>query len=92
MFRDPPNHNICKADNCLKRTLLTNYYNELVIQLRIAEHLINTSITREIQEEKRNEVEKKETKVIELLRGSILPLLNIAVSSCNSYNSYNTLF
>ena len=87
MFRDPPNHNICKADNCLKHTQLTNYYNELVIQLRIAEHLINTSITREIREEKRSEVEKHETKVIELLRGSILPLLNIAVSSCNSYNT-----
>ena len=88
LFPDPSTHNNrCKADNCLKRTQLINYYNELVTQLRIAEHLKNTNITREIWEEKRNEVEKYETKIIELLRGSILPRLNITVSSCNSYNT-----
>ena len=88
LFPDPSTHdNKCKADNCLKRTQLINYYNELVIQLRIAEHPKNTNITREIWEEKRNEVEKYETRIIELLRKSILPLLNIAVSSCNNYNT-----
>ena len=78
LFIDPPK---CNASSiCLKRTKLINYYNELVIQLRIAERLINTSITREIREEKRNEVKGREEEIVELLRGRILPLLSIAVS------------
>ena len=65
----------------LTRTLLVSHYNELVIQLKIAEHLINTSIYKEIREDYRVEVEKRERKIIELLQESILPLLDIAVSS-----------
>ena len=79
LFIEPP---VCLSESttCLKRSHLVNYYNELVIQLRIAEHLINTSIIKEIKEDKRTEVKNKEGKIIELLRGSILPLLHIAVS------------
>ena len=82
LFIEPP---MCSnnATTCLKHSQLVNYYNELVIQMRIAERLLNTSITTEIREEKRNEVEKNETKIIELLRGNILPLLNTAVSIAN---------
>ena len=77
----PSCDNDCReVTTCLTRTHLVNYYNELVIQLRIAEHLINTSITREIPKDNRAEVEEKETNIIKLLRGSILPLLHIAVS------------
>ena len=72
-----------ESTTCLKRTHLVNYYNELVIQLRIAEHIVNTSITREIRKDNRTEVEKKQIEIIELLRGSILPLLHIAVSMYN---------
>ena len=89
LFIEPPE---CprNATTCVKRSQLVNYYNELVIQLRIAERLLNTRITTEILEEKRNEVEKNETKIIELLRGSILPLLNIAVSlASHLYSIYN---
>ena len=79
LFIEPP---VCPSEytTCLKRHHLVNYYNELVIQLGIAERLINTSIIKEIKEDKRTEVEDKESKIIELLRGSILPLLHIAVS------------
>ena len=81
LFIEPP---VCSSESiattCLKRHHLVNFYNELVIQLRIAERLINTSIIKEIKEDKRTEVENIESNIIELLRGSILPLLHIAVS------------
>ena len=79
VFLDTPDLNA----TCLKltRTLLVSYYNELVIQLKIAEYLMNTSISKEIREDKRAEVEKRERKIIELLQESILPLLDIVVSS-----------
>ena len=66
---------------CLKHTQLINYYNELVIHLKIAEHIVNNSITKEIRENYRAEVEIKEINIIKLLQESILPLLDIAVSS-----------
>ena len=66
---------------CLKRTQLVSHYNELVIQLKIAEYLVNTSISKEIREDCMAEVEKRERKIIKLLQESILPLLDIAVSS-----------
>ena len=96
LFIDPPK---CNASSiCLKRTKLINYYNELVIQLRIAERLINTSsITREIREDNRTDVEKRERTIIELLRGNILPLLHFSVSiviylyAVMPHNSYYVL-
>ena len=66
---------------CLKHTQLISYYNELVIQLKIAKHIVNTSISKEIQENYRVEVEIKERNIIKLLQESILPLLDTAVSS-----------
>ena len=66
---------------CLKRTQLISYYNELVIQLKIAEHLVNTRICKEIREDYRAKVEKQERSIIKLLQESILPLLDTAVSS-----------
>ena len=87
MFHEVPNNTVCQqAATCLKRPQLVIYYNELVIQLRIAEILINTSISREIQESNRTEVEKRQRKVIELLCENILPLMDVVVSVCN-YNS-----
>ena len=86
LFHDIPRSALCKEpDICLNRTQLVNYYNELVIQLRIAEHLVNISIIREIQEKYRTEVENKERKIIELLHHRILPLLHFVVSVITSY-------
>ena len=79
MFHGRPN--VCQAcTNCLKRSELIRYYNELVIHLRIAENLSNTSISREIQENDTAEVETRQQKIIELLHKNILPLLDIVVS------------
>ena len=80
-FTLPSCVNDCReATTCLTRSHLVSYYNELVIQLRIAQHLINTSITREIPKDNRTEVEEKEINIIKLLNESILPLLHITVS------------
>ena len=84
VFCDLPSYPIetcCQeATNCLERTQLVKYYNDLVIQLRIAEHLINASISKEILKKSRATVETAERKIVELLYKSILPLLDIAVS------------
>ena len=77
----PPVQRTVYNATCLKRTQLISYYNELVIQLKIAEHVVNTSNSKEIQEDSMAEVEKQERKIIKLLQESILPLLDIAVSS-----------
>ena len=59
----------CKEAATVKRSQLVNYYNELVIHLRIAEHLVNTSsVSSEIQESNRAQAEKTQKIVIELLR------------------------
>ena len=84
MFHGKPK--VCQeCPTCLKRSELIRYYNELVIHLRIAENLINASISKEIQENNTAEVEKKQRKVIELLHKNILPLLGIVVSSLKSH-------
>ena len=76
-----------KSKNCfesttsLNRSELIHYYNELVIHLQIAENLINTSISIEIQDSSRAIVEQRQRKIIELLHKNILPLLHIAVSN-----------
>ena len=73
MFQKVPKYTVCQSTTThLKCSQLVNYYNELVIQLRIAEILINTSISREIQESNRSKVEKGQRKVIELLPENIL--------------------
>ena len=77
----PPMQRTGYNATCLKRTQLISYYNELVIQLKIAEHLVNTSISKEIREDYRAKVEKQERNIIKLLQESILPLLDTAVSS-----------
>jgi len=69
-----------ESTTSLKRSELIRYYNELVIHLQIAENLINTSISIEIQDISRAIVEQRQRKVIELLRKNILPLMHIAVS------------
>ena len=82
MFHEVP---ACqKPITSLKRSQLVNYYNELVMHLRIVESITNTTISREIQESSRTYVEDKQRKVIELLRKSILPLMDVVVSSYSS--------
>ena len=82
-FHEVSNYTVVcqQAATCLKRSQLVFYYNELVIQLRIAETLINTSISREIQERWRTQVENRQRKIIKILRENILPLMDVVVSS-----------
>ena len=70
----------CKNPSSLTYADLTNYYNELVIQLRLAEHNLNVTINLEVKEEHLNCTLKREKKIIKLLNESILPVLEAIVS------------
>ena len=59
---------------------LTDYYNEFVLQLKLAEHNFNTAINLEIKETNRSESLKHAGKIIKLLNESILPALEFTVS------------
>ena len=73
----------CKDPNrnsTLTYSQLTSYYNELVIQLRLAEHNLNVTINLEVKEEHLNKAVKMEKNIIKLLNESILPALETTVS------------
>ena len=59
---------------------LTNYYNELVVQLRLAQYNLNVSIPLEVKEESLSKALKEEEQIIKLLNESILPALETTVS------------
>lgn len=59
---------------------LTDYYNELVLQLRLAEHNLNESIHLEIDESSKHDALQKQREIIKLLNESILPALQFTVS------------
>ena len=77
-FEDP-----CKdTDNTtLTYSQLINYYNELVIQLRLDQYILNVSIALEVKEEKLSYELKREEQIIKLLNESILPAIGTTVSS-----------
>ena len=70
----------CKDPSNLTYSELTNYYNELVIQLRLAEHNLNVTIDLEVKEGYLNNALKREKRIIKLLNESILPALEATVS------------
>ena len=71
----------CKdKSSSLTYSLLTDYYNELVLQLKLAEHNFKVAINFEIKEVNRNESLAKEYEIIKLLNESILPALEFTVS------------
>ena len=73
----------CKPDHqnfTLTYSQLTNYYNELVIQLRLAEHNLHVTINLEVKEEHLNDALESEKRIIKLLNESILPVLEATVS------------
>ena len=59
---------------------LTNYYNEFVLQLKLAEHNLEVAIDLEIQESKRSNSIEKERNIIKSLNETILPALEFTVS------------
>ena len=69
------------SPNNLTYSQLTAYYNELVVQLRLAaQHNLNVSIPLEVKEENLTESLKREEQIIKLLNESILPALETTVS------------
>ena len=59
---------------------LINYYNELVIQLRLAEYILNVTINLEVKQEHWNKTLETEKQIIKLLNETVLPVLESTVS------------
>ena len=83
MFNINAHKDSCKSSSNANLTYsqLTNYYNELVIQLRLAQYNLNVSIALEVKEEKLSYALKREEQIIKLLNENILPALETTVSS-----------
>ena len=58
---------------------LTDYYNDFVLQLKLAEHNLEVAIDMEIKESKRSESMEMERNIIRSLNESILPALEYTV-------------
>ena len=69
----------CSTSN-LTYSELVNYYNELVLQLKLAEHNYHAAINVEIEKDYKDESFKREEKIIRLLNETILPALAFTVS------------
>jgi len=67
----------CRVNTALKYGHLAKYYNELVLQLKLAEMIVNESslIAREVVEAERAEVLDIERNIIRLLNETVLPVL-----------------
>ena len=63
----------------LTHSQLTDYYNEFVLQLKLAEHNLEVAIDMEIKESKRSESMEMERNIIRSLNESILPALEYTV-------------
>ena len=64
---------------------LTEYYNDLVLQLKLAEHNLNVTIDLEIKETNKSKSLERERQIITLLKESVSPALEITVSYLISY-------
>ena len=82
MFTVPPvvYSNSCRYEGSLTYSQLANYYNEFVIQLRLAEHNLNTAIKLEVKQKDLSKSLNHEKEIIKLLNESILPVLEAIVS------------
>ena len=81
------NHVSCDDEsNSLTYAQLTDYYNELVLQLKLAEHNLKVAVNVEIKEVDRNKSLKTEGNIIRLLNKSILPALEYTVSYTDLYS------
>ena len=76
------NHVDCddESNRNLTYAQLTEYYNELVLQLHLAKHNFKVAVNVEIKEVDRNKSLKTESNIIRLLNESILPALEYTVS------------
>lgn len=76
------NSTSCDDDNksSLTYAQLTEYYNEFVLQLKLAEHNLKFAVNLEIKEDQINKSLNQEREIIKLLNESILPALEYTVS------------
>ena len=91
--RCEPIEDSCKDNDntSLTYSQLIDYYNKLVIQLRLAQYNLNASIALEVKEEKLSYALKREEQIIKLLNESILPALETTVSTYQTSLCY-TMF
>ena len=84
----------CKGQGhfTLSPTHLTEYYNEFVIQLKLAEYNYNETISMEIKENYMTAALNNEEIVIKILNESILPALEFMVSCIIICTAYLTSF
>ena len=73
-------NSLSASEYTLTYSQLANYYNELVIHLRLAQYNLNVSISLEVKEESLSEAMREEEQIIKLLNESILPALETTVS------------
>ena len=70
----------CGESSVLTYHQLAKYYNDLVVQLRVAETIDTGRIALEVVEAKRTEVMGIKKRIIQLLSKSVLPVLQSTVS------------
>ena len=70
----------CNKGRDLTYAELIRYYNEFVLQLKLAEHNYHIAINAEINRESKDESLEREEKIIRLLNETILPALEFTVS------------
>jgi len=80
VFNEVFTETVCENVINLTRSELTNYYNELVLQLKISQSFLINNIAKEIQVEYRMDVEETLKQIINLLDRNILPRLELSVS------------
>ena len=59
---------------------LTEYYNEFVLQLKLAEHNLNVGIISEVKETYKNDSLEKQRGIFKSLNEAVLPALELIVS------------
>ncbi|XP_065906017.1 uncharacterized protein [Dysidea avara] len=79
-----------RGHSTLSRAHLIKYYNELVIQLKLAEQNYNVSIAKEIKQNYTKAALDNEAVVIKILNESILPALEFMLQLGSTYTDCST--
>ena len=90
IFNSKAVYDVCEGQSgsILSLEHLTEYYNELVIQLRLAEYNHNESIEMEVTENFTKAALDDEEAIIKILNESILPALEFMVSWLETMSSH----
>ena len=80
LFTHSHNHACSGSKPNLTSSDLIKYYNELVLQLKLAENNFDIAINDEVKNDSRTRALKNQKQIIRLLNESILPALEFTVS------------